>query len=201
MSCELCPKGTYNPERGSTACTVCEIPYALGKPTTSWLGTILQYDCLAPLYNFLILIIVVYSIFLFFGERKLRDDRDAAARAAAAERALPMIQDLGDSNDALDDSVFARIKAFFSDLKAYFSDLFLRYPLLWKIKVFAGRMMMGQDVGSDVLLCLTLWRLGECGVWRDIDVSLPYVLEPHNRLYLSLSLSPALAKQATLSRL
>ena len=37
------------------------------------------------------------------------------------------------------------------------ADIFLHYPILNKLRVSIGRVMMGMDIGSDVLLIISLF--------------------------------------------
>ena len=94
--CNFCPRATYSSEEGSTFCNRCLVSYHIGQSTTAREGTTSESLCLAPLWNFVLLEYVVYTILGRVILHVLRGHRDQQrARASLEEeRTAPLTKDL-----------------------------------------------------------------------------------------------------------
>ena len=178
-------------EEGSASCDKCVVSYHIGQSTTARPGTVSSNRCLAPLWNFVLLEAVVYTILgsaVLYGLKLHRDMQTAEANAESASSPAST-SDLEAESEGADDQKERRRKTTLlyvangesenaetddslpipeeedtlTDVSApasasnYFSDLLLQYPVLVSIKVFLGRMAMVLDMGSDLVLILSLF--------------------------------------------
>ena len=151
-SCTACPRGTFGSQERLSSCQKCIIAYHIGESTTAKTGTVSKTQCLAPLWNYLVLGYFVYlldGIAVWYALKTYRDwqvEKGDGVVAATASTAIESNEE--EQRQGL---------TFFQYAKGYFSDLLLRHPELMSAKVAIGRMFMVTDIGSDVLLVASLF--------------------------------------------
>ena len=151
-SCTACPRGTFGSQERLSSCQKCIIAYHIGESTTAKTGTVSNTQCLAPLWNYLVLGYIVYLFggsVVWYALKTYRDWQVEKGDGVAVDTASTAIE----SNEEEQRQELT----FFRYAKGYFSDLLLRHPELMSAKVAIGRMFMVTDIGSDVLLVASLF--------------------------------------------
>ena len=133
-----------------SACEKCVVVHHIGESTTAKTGTVSEAQCLAPLWNYLLLGYIVYlfgGIVVWYTLKTYREWKVEEGGGTSVASTSASSNEEGQRQEL----------SFFQFLKGYFSDLLLRHPELTSAKIFIGRMFMVIDIGSDVLLVTSLF--------------------------------------------
>ena len=178
MACTACPRGTFGSEERQSSCEKCVIAYHIGESTTAKTGTVSKTQCLAPLWNYLVLGYIIYLLGGVIVWHALKTYRDWQAEKGDGTAVITASTPTESSEEEQQQEL-----TFFQYAKAYFSDLLLRHPELMTAKVLIGRMFMVTDIGSDVLLVTSLFanQAGESDELVLCALSLNVVVVDHSR--------------------
>ena len=187
--CKPCPRATYAPEEGMTSCNVCNIQYHVGESTTAKLASIFKWECLPPLWNLLVLLLLPVCTAQYVAAVELKKDRDRREkekkekkekaeleqrRAQEAEGGHGVDHGVDLHADNVEEGAEEeQTTSFLGMVKALASDLFLVFPFLLSVKVCVTRLNLMWDMLSDGWLIQVLWEseAGEFGVGGSVVVT------------------------------